>query len=889
MKRLTGIFLFFLLLVQTVMAQAPNKFTYQAVVRNNSNNNLLVANTEIGVRISIRQGSLSGAAVYTETHHPTTNANGLMTVEVGGGVPQGGSVFSNIDWSQGPYFLKVDIDMQGGNSYTDYTSQQILSVPYALYSETAGNVPTLNITPISDGYELELSNPGGGSQTYSLHNGVQGPQGPTGPQGPAGPQGLSGHSINVQSIPTASGNLVTLYYYDQNGMQQSVQFNVSNGPQGPTGPAGQSGVSPTIVTQQYADSTVVVITDVNATQSFTIRNGAQGPAGAQGPQGPPGFSPRVTTSPTTNGTIVTIVDSVGTHSFTVHNGATGAQGPAGNNGSTGAAGFSPTVSTTPTNGGTVVTITDANGPHTFNVQNGLSAYQIWLNAGNSGSEADFLAATTPQTLSLSGDQLSISGGNTVTLPMTHTTGATGLSAYQIWLNNGHSGSEADFLASLQGTNGYSPVVTIEPLDSMSTRLTITSAAYPNGQSFVLRNGTDGGPFVQEQANWTEANSSSKAYILNKPALAPVATSGSYNDLTNRPTLFSGNYNDLANRPTIPTVPTQVSAFQNDAHYVSNAGCDSVAFCDMLAQADLLRARIAALQAWLEQSGGDPNAALPTVATASVSDVSYATATCGGNVTSDGGGVVTAKGVCWNTTGSPTLADNHTIDGGGRGTFVSSMQALIPATTYHVRAYATNAAGTAYGNEVTFTTLAGPAVGDILCTDGSWVAPGDYAASGKTAQGVIFHVDDSGLHGWAVHLTDDCTSCQWDGDGTDIPDLPNITNSAAALADTAGYGNTQSIREYGDAATYPAAWAVDFPNDWYLPAAGQLYTLYNALSTVNPSLTTVGGTAIGDGSSTWWYWSSTEYSLSPAWTVNTNGDVYVHNKYLGFRVRSVCAF
>ena len=337
------------------------------------------------------------------------------------------------------------------------------------------------------------------------------------------------------------------------------------------------------------------------------------------------------------------------------------------------------------------------------------------------------------------------------------------------------------------------------------------------------------------------------------------------------------------------MPTQVSAFQNDAHYVSNAGCDSVAFCDMLAQADLLRARIAALQAWLEQSGGDPNAALPTVATASVSDVSYATATCGGNVTSDGGGVVTAKGVCWNTTGSPTLADNHTIDGGGRGTFVSSMQALIPATTYHVRAYATNAAGTAYGNEVTFTTLAGPAVGDILCTDGSWVAPGDYAASGKTAQGVIFHVDDSGLHGWAVHLTDDCTSCQWDGDGTDIPDLPNITNSAAALADTAGYGNTQSIREYGDAATYPAAWAVDFPNDWYLPAAGQLYTLYNALSTVNPSLTTVGGTAIGDGSSTWWYWSSTEYSLSPAWTVNTNGDVYVHNKYLGFRVRSVCAF
>ena len=364
----------------------------------------------------------------------------------------------------------------------------------------------------------------------------------------------------------------------------------------------------------------------------------------------------------------------------------------------------------------------------------------------------------------------------------------------------------------------------------------------------------------------------------------MATSGSYNDLVNRPTLFSGNYNDLANRPTIPTVPTNVGAFNNDAGYVSNSGCDTVAFCDMMAQASLLNARIAALQARMGQGGGAANVTLPTVTTAAVTNIGHSDATCGGNVTSDGGGIVAAKGVCWNTTGSPTIADNHTIDGGGRGAFVSAVRALVPGTTYHVRAYATNDAGTAYGNEVTFTTEPPASVGDILCTDGTWVSLSDYAASGKTALGVIFHVDDSGMHGWAVHLTDDCTGCQWGGDGTDIPDLPNFANGSAALADTAGYSNTQIIRNYGDAATYPAAWAVDFNNGWYLPSMGQLYTLKSECNTLEPSLTAVGGTVLGG-----WYWSSTECSEFNVW--NSNASLSVSRKYssIGSRVRSVRSF
>ena len=135
MKKLTTL-IAILFCVVTLFAQAPEKFTYQAVVRNTGNS--LVANAQVGVRVSILQGSASGSAVYVETHIATTNANGLLTVEIGGGSVQQGT-FSSIDWANGPFFLKTETDPNGGSNYTVTTTQQLLSVPYALYAKTAEN------------------------------------------------------------------------------------------------------------------------------------------------------------------------------------------------------------------------------------------------------------------------------------------------------------------------------------------------------------------------------------------------------------------------------------------------------------------------------------------------------------------------------------------------------------------------------------------------------------------------------------------------------------------------------------------------------------------------------------------------------------------------------
>jgi hypothetical protein len=106
------------------------------------------------------------------------------------------------------------------------------------------------------------------------------------------------------------------------------------------------------------------------------------------------------------------------------------------------------------------------------------------------------------------------------------------------------------------------------------------------------------------------------------------------------------------------------------------------------------------------------AVAPTVTTTAVSDIDKTTATGGGNVTADGGATVTARGICWSTSHNPTVSDSHTTDGTGTGSFTSAMTGLTASTTYYVRAYATNSAGTAYGEEVSFTTLPDGIPGDV---------------------------------------------------------------------------------------------------------------------------------------------------------------------------------
>ncbi|HKM92688.1 MAG TPA: DUF1566 domain-containing protein [Prolixibacteraceae bacterium] len=160
------ILLFALLIVASIFAQSPEKMSYQAVIRNS--NNQLIINKTVGMKTSILQGTVSGDLVYEEIYHPnpTTNANGLVTVEIGSGIPVFGS-FSAINWSAGPYFIKTETDPAGGTNYTISGTNQLLSVPFALHAKTADKIKGTGSHYVGELY-------GGGVVFWVDHTGLHG-------------------------------------------------------------------------------------------------------------------------------------------------------------------------------------------------------------------------------------------------------------------------------------------------------------------------------------------------------------------------------------------------------------------------------------------------------------------------------------------------------------------------------------------------------------------------------------------------------------------------------------------------------------------------------------------------------------------------------------------
>ena len=133
-----------MLAMATAFAQAPQGFTYQAAVRNNDGS--AVTNRQISVRISLVQGTAYGAEQYAEMHHPTTDGGGLFTIVVGQGTALvNGTLESCTDWGNGPWFLRSQVDPAGGSNFTLSTTQQLMSVPYALYAAEAGNAGSVNV------------------------------------------------------------------------------------------------------------------------------------------------------------------------------------------------------------------------------------------------------------------------------------------------------------------------------------------------------------------------------------------------------------------------------------------------------------------------------------------------------------------------------------------------------------------------------------------------------------------------------------------------------------------------------------------------------------------------------------------------------------------------
>ena len=574
------LFLFVLMLsAAALFAQAPQKMSYQAVVRNA--NNTLVTSQNVSARVSILQGSVNGTPVYVEIHNATTNANGLLTLEVGGGSTVVGSLAA-VDWANGPFFLKSEIDPNGGVNYSIEGTQQLMSVPYALYAEKAGNVPAFGITPVDSGYVIAVTQPGGTPQTYFLPTG--------GGQGPAGNDGLSAYQLWLNAGNTGS---------EADFLASLV---------GTPGNDGQDGVGiDSIAKTGTADNvdTYTIYYSNNTTSTYTVTNGVDGAPGTPGDPGTPGapgdpgFSPTITVDTGAAGMVLTITDVNGSNQYIIPNGGGSGSGgtivqqqvnwnetnpasvsyilnkpslatvatsgsyndlldkpaiPTNISQLNNDAGFVttasvPTLNVTQTDTGYVLTITENGSTQTYILRDGRDGQDGQDgNDGNDGEDGNDGVSPTI-TLDTAGSNL-----------MVTITDANGSNTTIIPLSSG-SGTFTQLPADWNATSGVQQIL---------HKPTLATVATSGNYNDLTNKPTI--PAEQVQANWNETNTSSKAYIQNKPVLADVATSGDYDDLDNKPTLSTvattGSYNDLTNKPTIPA--EQVQANWNETNTSSKA-------------------------------------------------------------------------------------------------------------------------------------------------------------------------------------------------------------------------------------------------------------------------------------------------------------------------------
>jgi hypothetical protein len=281
----------------------------------------------------------------------------------------------------------------------------------------------------------------------------------------------------------------------------------------------------------------------------------------------------------------------------------------------------------------------------------------------------------------------------------------------------------------------------------------------------------------------------------------------------------------------------------------------------------------------------PNPVLPTVTTAGITNITQTTATSGGDVTSDGGATVIARGVCWSTSSNPTTANSKTTDGSGTGVFVSNLTGLTASTLYYVRAYATNSAGTAYGNEVTFTTLSG----GFTCGSSFTI---------NHVAGAVAPVNKTVTYGTVTNIPGETTKC-WITSNLGADHQASAVNDATEAS--AGwywqFNRKQGYKHDGTTRTPNTTWidyisedfdwqiakdpcSLELGSGWRLPAysewfnvdEGGNWTNWNGPWNSGLKLHAAGGLngwdgSLGDRGSVGHYWSATQFwFLAYGWSL-----------------------
>ena len=739
------ILLAYLLINSSIFAQAPQKMSYQAVLRN-SNDSLLVS-TPVGMRISLVQGSPTGTVVYSETQTATTNANGLVSLQIGIGTAVSGT-FAGIDWAAGPYYVKTETDITGGTNYTITSSNELLSVPYALFSA----------------------------------NGTPGPQGPAGTFPPGTVAGEMNYWNGTAWVTVAPGLSLP--------GDQALTLSLCNGV--PTwGPC--PAVFPTVTTTAVLD-----ITNFSASSGGAVTSNGGAALSAWGVCWSTSANPTLANSflqnTVSSGSFSSALSGLTQNTtYYVRAYATNSAGTA----------YGDEQSFTTTN-----TTTDVVLP----------------------TITTFAVSSITTTSASSGGAVTSDGGAALSAwGVCWSTSANPILANSFLQNNGSAGFFSSALSGLTPNTTYY-------LRAYATNSAGT--AYGNEQSFTTTDTNVFLPTITTRAvSAITTNSANSGATITSDGGATLSAWGVCWSTSANPTL-SNSF--LQNNVSTTIFGSALSGLTlNTTYYVRAYATNS-----------------AGTAYGNEQSFTTLAIVIPIVTTTAISAVTSTSANSGGSLTYDGGGTVSAWGVCWSTSANPTLANSFLQNTVSSGSFSSALSGLTLNTTYYVRAFATNSAGTAYGNEQIFTTT------------------NNFFTIGQSYQGgIIAYIDSSGIHG-LIAAPSDQGYALWGCYGT-------LISGADGTAIGTGNQNTIDIMTGCDDADIAARLCGDLVlggySDWYLPSKDELNQLY-----INK--VAVGGFANVN------YWSSTEFNNSNAWKqfFNLGSQFLNYKSYYGL-VRAVRAF
>ena len=742
------------------IAQAPQKINFQSILRNNSGE--IVANKAVNLRISLLAGSANGSNVFSETHAKTTDASGLISIEIGMGTLVSG-VFNSVNWGNQAHFIKLEADFNGGTTYELLGTQELMSVPYALY---AGKTDTsvLNLTS-------RLATKLNVTDTASLSNRIDTKLNKT-DTSLLNLVNRFSSKVNVSDTTSMLTNYRTglnnkLDILDTTILSNRIntKLNISDFPLGTTpgniqywngttwvnlapGLPGQSLIitSTGIPSWSGAAFPTLTTTSISSITSTSANAGGNISSDGGAAVSARGLVYATTSNPTLSNTLLTIGSGTGSFSGTLTgltpNTTYYIRAYASNSAGTGygneitfqtlpvavptliTTDASGITQTTVTSGGTIsndggATVTERGIVYGTSTNPTTSNTKVSSGSGTGSFSVNVTALTPNTTYYIRSYAINSAGtgyGNNITfqttvpavpslttrelLNITNTTATGGGSI----TNDGGSSITAKGICW-----GTSPNPTISDSKTTDGTGTTTFTSFITGLSasvtyYVRAYATNStGTGYGNQQTFTTSSTSNTL---------PVVTSTSVTGLTTIQATFNAEVNSqgggtVTERGAVWNTSGNPTVNSNRVPSGAGTGVYSATITGLSGGSNYYVRAYAINNFGISYGVEIPFTTLFGLATLITNNViSYSTsASSGGNITDNGGSTVTTRGVVWNTTGIPTISDNKTTDGSGTGSYVSNLTALSPSTTYYVRAYATNSTGTAYGNEQTFTTTA----------------------------------------------------------------------------------------------------------------------------------------------------------------------------------------